>query len=142
MKKDPQFELPIARLSLKTHHFAFELGRAFFEQFDELTATDEYEKDAVLVEQARLMAQAISDYEDTLELMPIPLTAKPTTLPAMIELKRQQRQLKQKDLAQLLEVPAGRLSQILSGKRRVTMDLAKKLYERLDISPEFILKTA
>jgi HTH-type transcriptional regulator/antitoxin HigA len=60
----------------------------------------------------------------------------------MIELKRQQRQLKQKDLAQLLEVPAGRLSQILSGKRRVTMDLAKKLYERLDISPEFILKTA
>ncbi|MGI4833494.1 MAG: YceD family protein [Janthinobacterium lividum] len=34
MKKDPQFDLPIARLSLKTHHFAFELGRAFFEQFD------------------------------------------------------------------------------------------------------------
>jgi uncharacterized protein len=34
VKKDPQFELPIARLSLKTHHFAFELGRAFFEEFD------------------------------------------------------------------------------------------------------------
>ena len=34
MKKDTQFDLPIARLSLKTHHFAFELGRAFFEQFD------------------------------------------------------------------------------------------------------------
>ena len=34
MKKDPQFDLPIARLSLKTHHFAFELGHAFFEQFD------------------------------------------------------------------------------------------------------------
>jgi len=34
VKKDTQFELPIARLSLKTHHFAFELGRAFFEQFD------------------------------------------------------------------------------------------------------------
>ena len=34
MKKDPQFDLPIARLSLKTHKFAFELGRAFFEQFD------------------------------------------------------------------------------------------------------------
>ncbi len=42
----------------------------------------------------------------------------------MIELKRQQMRLKQKDLAQLLEVPAGRLSQILSGKRRVTLDLA------------------
>jgi HTH-type transcriptional regulator/antitoxin HigA len=115
--------------------------RELFQQFDELTATDAYEQHPALVEKARLMAQAISDYEDTLELMPIPLQ-KPTTLPAMIELKRQQRQLKQKDLAQLLEVPAGRLSQILSGKRRVTMDLAKKLYERLDISPEFILKTA
>jgi HTH-type transcriptional regulator/antitoxin HigA len=115
--------------------------RDTFRQFDELTATSTYEQDAVLVEKARAMAQALSDYEDTLELMPIPI-AKPTTLPAMIELKRQQRQLKQKDLAQLLEVPAGRLSQILSGKRRVTMDLAKKLYERLDISPEFILKTA
>jgi len=34
VKKDPQFDLPIARLSLKTHKFAFELGRAFFEQFD------------------------------------------------------------------------------------------------------------
>lgn len=115
--------------------------RKVFQQFDELTATDAYEQNPALVEKARLLAQAISDYEDVLELMPIP-TQKPTTLPAMIELKRQQRQLKQKDLAQLLEVPAGRLSQILSGKRRVTMDLAKKLYERLDISPEFILKTA
>ncbi|MBC8084126.1 MAG: helix-turn-helix domain-containing protein, partial [Hymenobacter sp.] len=46
------------------------------------------------------------------------------------------------DLAQLLEVPAGRLSQILSGKRRVTLDLAKRLYERLGIPPEFILKNA
>lgn len=34
MKKDSPFDLPIARLSLKTHQFAFELGRAFFEEFD------------------------------------------------------------------------------------------------------------
>jgi len=89
---------------------------------------------------ARALALAIQDYEERVEMFPIP--KKPTSLPAMIELKRQQRQLKQKELAQLLDVPAGRLSQILSGKRRVTMDLAKKLYERLDISPEFILKMA
>ena len=88
------------------------------------------------------MAQTLSDYEDTLELMPIPVPPKPTTLPAMIERKRQQKQLKQKALAALLEVPPGRLSQILSGKRRVTVDLAKKLHERLNISPAFILKTA
>ena len=72
---------------------------------------------------------------------PNPPPPKPTTLPAMIELKRQQH-LKQKELAALLEVPPGRLSQILSGKRRVTTNLAKKLCKRIHVSPEFILKTA
>ena len=115
--------------------------RDAFRDFDALIDTD-YEADPATLERVKNMAQALSDYEDTLELMPIPLPPKPSTLPAMIELKRQQKHLKQKDLAALLEIPAGRLSQILSGKRRVSIDLAKKLYERLNISPEFILKTA
>jgi len=86
------------------------------------------------------LAMAIETYEERLHLTLLPTL--PNTLADMIELKRQQLRLKQKDLAQLLEVPAGRLSQILNGKRRITLDLAKKLYERLDISPEFILKKA
>lgn len=114
--------------------------RDAFRQFDELLAQD-IDANPHLQGPARVLAEAIQEYETRVEEAPFPL-ARPTTLPAMIELKRQQRQLKQKELAQLLEVPAGRLSQILSGKRRVTMDLARKLYERLDISPEFILKTA
>ena len=117
----------------------FEEYREAFRQFDTLEAQD-IDAHPALQPLARELALAIEEYELRHEMYPTP--PKPVTLPAMIELKRQQRQLKQKDLAQLLEVPAGRLSQILSGKRRVTMDLAKKLYERLDISPEFILKTA
>lgn len=113
--------------------------REAFRQFDALEVQD-IDAHPELQPRALELALAIQDYELRQEMFPIP--KKPTTLPAMIELKRQQRQLKQKELAQLLEVPAGRLSQILSGKRRVTMDLARKLYERLDISPEFILKTA
>ncbi len=109
-------------------------------QFDELLAQD-IDANPSLQAPARALAEAIQEYEIRVEEAPFPIV-RPTTLPAMIEFKRQQRQLKQKELAQLLEVPAGRLSQILSGKRRVTMDLARKLYERLDISPEFILKTA
>jgi HTH-type transcriptional regulator/antitoxin HigA len=108
-------------------------------QLDQLIASG-FEGNAERKQEFDQLAQAIEAYQ--LAAGYFPSAAKPTTLPAMIELKRQQRQLKQKDLAQLLEVPAGRLSQILSGKRRVTMDLARKLYERLDISPEFILKTA
>ena len=115
--------------------------RSLFKQFDKMLETN-FDHDPVLVAQARAMAEALSDFEDTLGLMPIPLPPKPETLPAMIELKRQQKQLKQKDLAALLEIPAGRLSQILSGKRRVSLDLAKKLHERLNISPAFILRTA
>ena len=115
--------------------------RDTFREFDTLIETN-YDADPETLERVKNMAQALSDYEDALEFMPIPITPRPTTLPAMIELKRQQQHLKQKELAALLEVPPGRLSQILSGKRRVSMDLAKKLYERLHISPEFILKTA
>lgn len=109
------------------------------EQLDQLIA-EGFEGVSEREQQFDVLAQAIEKYQVRAGYFPV--RPKPTTLPAMIELKRQQRQLKQKELAQLLEVPAGRLSQILSGKRRVTMDLAKKLYERLDISPEFILKTA
>jgi uncharacterized protein len=35
VKKDSQYDLHIAKLADKTHHFAFELDRAFFEQFDQ-----------------------------------------------------------------------------------------------------------
>ena len=113
--------------------------KAALTQLDQLIA-EGFEGVAEREQQFDILAKAIENYRVRAGYFPV--YSKPTTLPAMIELKRQQRQLKQKDLAQLLEVPAGRLSQILSGKRRVTMDLAKKLYERLDISPEFILKTA
>lgn len=109
---------------------------AALKQLDHLIAIG-FEGIAAREQEFDRLAQAIEQYQLAAGYFP-----KPTTLPAMIELKRQQRQLKQKELAQLLEVPASRLSQILSGKRRVTMDLARKLYERLDISPEFILKTA
>ena len=113
--------------------------REAFRQYDALKAQG-IDAHPEIQSTARALAEAIEDYELRMEIFPLP--AKPQTLPAMIELKRQQKHLKQKDLAALLEIPAGRLSQILSGKRRVSIDLAKKLYERLNISPEFILKTA
>lgn len=113
--------------------------REAFRRYDALESQG-IDAHAEIQPEARTLAEAIEEYEIRMEYFPIP--AIPTTLPAMIELKRQQQKLKQKELAALLEVPPGRLSQILSGKRRVTMDLAKKLYERLNISPEFILKTA
>lgn len=40
MKKDTQYDLGLARLTSKTHHFAFELDRAFFEQFEQTLVQD------------------------------------------------------------------------------------------------------
>ncbi|MCR5886480.1 DUF177 domain-containing protein [Hymenobacter sp. J193] len=40
MKKDAQYDLAIAKLADKTHHFAFELDRAFFEQFEQQLIPD------------------------------------------------------------------------------------------------------
>ncbi|SHK52536.1 Uncharacterized metal-binding protein YceD, DUF177 family [Hymenobacter psychrotolerans DSM 18569] len=40
MKKDAQYDINIAKLADKTHHFAFELDRAFFEQFEQQLIPD------------------------------------------------------------------------------------------------------
>jgi len=37
---------------------------------------------------------------------------------------------------------ATRLSEVMQGKRKVNMDLAKRLYQKLDISAAFILDQA
>jgi HTH-type transcriptional regulator / antitoxin HigA len=83
-----------------------------------------------------VMAEA---YEDSIPLMPI---RQPKTLVEMIELKMYQRKLKQKDLAKLLAIPESRLSEVLKGKRKVNLDLAKRLHDRLQIDATFILQKA
>lgn len=81
-----------------------------------------------------LLAEA---WEDGIPLMPI---RQPRTLVEMLELKMYERKLKQKDLALLLGISATRLSEVMQGKRKVNMDLAKRLYQKLEISPAFILE--
>ena len=106
-----------------------------FAQFDELIAR--MGTDQVLQAQARALAEAIQSYEQA--HVPFP---KPTTLAGMIELKMYERRMKQKDLAKLLDVEASRISELLSGKRKLTLDLAKQLHEKLGIDGNFILESA
>jgi HTH-type transcriptional regulator/antitoxin HigA len=60
----------------------------------------------------------------------------------MLELKMYERNLKQKDMAMLLGISATRLSEVMQGKRKVNMDLAKRLYPVLEIDAAFILEQA
>ena len=64
----------------------------------------------------------------------------PKTLTEMLELKMYELKLKQKELAELLGISATRLSEVMQGKRKVNMDLAKRLYSVLKIDAAFILE--
>jgi HTH-type transcriptional regulator / antitoxin HigA len=87
------------------------------------------------------LSLAAEDYEDNV-LKIMPLTRKPDSLSDMLNLKMFEFKFKQRDLAQLLEITPTRLSEIMNGKRKVNMDLAKRLYTKLNIDPKFILENA
>ena len=79
------------------------------------------------------ISDAIASYEE--DHYPF----QPETLIEMIELRMFQRKLKQKDLARLLGTTPSRISEIMNGKRDLTMDLARELYKKLNVDPKLIL---
>ncbi|WP_138993693.1 helix-turn-helix domain-containing protein [Larkinella sp. C7] len=90
-------------------------------------------------DQLAQLSQMAEAYEDRIPLMPIKM---PQSLVEMIEFKMYEKKLKQRDMAHLLEIPETRLSEIIRGKRRISLDVAKRLYTKFDIDPAFILHHA
>lgn len=67
----------------------------------------------------------------------------PIGLPSLIEvieLRMFEMKLKKKDLAALLSTSASRISDYLSGKREITLDVAKALRQKLNIDGDIILQ--
>ncbi|MCU0353446.1 MAG: helix-turn-helix domain-containing protein [Cytophagales bacterium] len=85
------------------------------------------------------LTMAAADYEKQIKLVP---TRQPLTLPEMLNLKMFQMHLSQKQLAALLQEPESRISELMKGKRPLTLRLAKKLHKILSIDAGFILETA
>ena len=81
------------------------------------------------------LSDQIADYEE--HHFPF----EPQNLKEMIELRMYQRKLKQKDLAKILGTSPSRISEVLNGKRKLTFDLAKALYDKLNIDAELILRS-
>ncbi len=52
------------------------------------------------------------------------------------------RHLKQKDLAEMLDINEPTLSQIMTGKRHISMRTAQRLYHTLQIDPKVIMEYA
>lgn len=78
-------------------------------------------------------------YEDSIPLMPIKT---PVTIAEMIRFKMFEMNLKQKQLAKLLEISEARISELLTGKRKLNLEIAKKLHSKLNIDATFILELA
>jgi HTH-type transcriptional regulator/antitoxin HigA len=91
------------------------------------------------IEKLQTLSLLAEKYEDSLSLMPIKA---PTTLIEMIRYKMFEMNLKQKQLAKILEISETRISELLSGKRKLNIELAKKLHSKLNIDAHFILEVA
>ncbi len=86
------------------------------------------------------LSKQMATYEDEyLNIMPL---RQKSPLIACIEDYFYAHGLKQKDGAKLLGVNESQFSQIMSGRRRISMSLAKRLHSKLGINAELILEYA
>lgn len=111
-----------------------DLSRAI-EEFYLLAApleTSDAEPDAYTL----ALRDAIAAYQQQAGHAPAP----PTTVAGVLEVEMFKRHLRQRAMAQLLEVPETRLSEIIRGKRAMNLDFARRLHERLGVPAEVVLR--
>lgn len=90
-------------------------------------------------ETLKKLSRMAEQFEDSIPLMPI---KSPSTLTEMIRYKMFEMNLKQKQLAKVLNISEARISELLTGKRKINIDIAKKLHSKLNIDAHFILDVA
>lgn len=100
----------------------------------------EPEMDNEYTRQISELSKLMVTYED--EYMHILPLREKTPLIRSIEEYFYARNMKQKDGARLLGINESVFSQILSGKRRITMPIAKRLHSKLGINADMILEFA
>jgi antitoxin component HigA of HigAB toxin-antitoxin module len=105
--------------------------RAAVKEFRTL-ATDETANYARLL----MLRDAIHAFEEASGYNPGP----PTTVAGRLQVEMFKRRLKQKQLAQLLEVGESRLSEVLRGRRPANVDFLRRMYQKLGIPAEEVLE--
>ncbi|MEN8251290.1 MAG: helix-turn-helix domain-containing protein [Bacteroidota bacterium] len=80
------------------------------------------------------LSDLVADYEDKHYKIETP------SLIEVIKLRMYEMDLKQSDLAVKLGVSSARISEYLRGKRDITMDVARKLHNQLNIDGDIILQ--
>lgn len=138
MKK--QFE----NLTKITDKKTFESVRTYYEDVIKYATEKGYLKDPEAnnkyTHEIGRIGLMIADYESIyLDFRPLKFKS---PLIISIEKQMQKKSLNQRQAAELLDVKENTLSQILSGKRNVSMKLAKRLYTALKIDPKTIIEFA
>lgn len=105
--------------------------KAAIKEFRLLAADEEVNRDRLLV-----LRDAIHAYEEAHGHNPGP----PTTVAGRLQVEMFKRRLKQKQLAQLLEVGESRLSEVLRGRRPANVDFLRRMYKKLGIPAEEVLE--
>ena len=96
--------------------------------FEKLSKTDKSK-----LAQLSVMAE---QFEDGIPLMPIKA---PKSLAEMLRYKMYEKGWRQKQLAAILDISEASISGLLSGRRKLNIELAKKLHTRLGIDAHFLL---
>ncbi|MFN5649607.1 MAG: helix-turn-helix domain-containing protein [Sphingobacteriales bacterium] len=111
--------------------------QATMEKIDGLMKIGEAKLKPAQAAELRLLALAAQAYEKSMYTIPAP-----KTLQGLIEFKMYERKLKQKELAQLLDIAESKLSQILTGKRKPDVSFLKAAHEQLEIDGNILLEYA
>lgn len=111
--------------------------QAAMEKIDALMKIGEAKLKPAQATELRLLALAAQAYEKSMYTIPAP-----KTLQGLIEFKMYERKLKQKELAQLLDIAESKLSQILTGKRKPDVSFLKAAHEQLEIDGNVLLEYA
>lgn len=98
----------------------------------------ESDMDNTYTQEISLLSKQMADYEDEY-LNILPLRQK-SPLIASIEDYFYAHGMKQKDGAKMLGVNESQFSQIMSGRRRISMSFAKRLHSKMGIDADLILE--
>ena len=83
------------------------------------------------------LSKLVEEYESLKYPMPVY-----TSIKDILEYYMYENSLNKVALSRYLEIPNSTLSEIMNGKKRINLSIAKKLHQRLNIDGNFILEVA
>ena len=84
------------------------------------------------------LGESVEAYEEAAGHTPNP----PSTLRGILQVEMFKRQIRERELAQLLEIPEPSLSALLEGTGEMNLDFARRLYQKLQIPADTIFSIA